>query len=333
MQFAGTRCGLVFIGSIMLLMSASVSANATLNVVTSLSQSDPMYEGLVAFKALVEKRSQKQITIRIFIGSQLGNDNDMLEQAMLGANVAVLADAGRLAVYQNELGILGAPYLVEDYQQLNVLTDSELFYRWSKALAKNSGLHILSFNWWQGSRHLLTQRSVSSPSDLQGIRMRTIGAPVWIDTINAMGATPTPLAWSEVYSGLQQNVIDAAEAQLTGLYGARLYEVISHVTKTGHIQLLSGLVGSQKWFSALTNDEQEILYDAAYEAGIIASARVRETEAQIEAALISQGVSVDEVDITLFTEATNKVYSRLGYTQLRAEVSALLKRAGNDPVQ
>ncbi len=75
------------------------------------------------------------------------------------------------------------------------------------------GHQILSFNWWQGDRHLLTNKPIKVPADLAGIRMRTPGAPVWMETIRAMGATPTAMGWGEVYPALQQKVIDAAEAQ------------------------------------------------------------------------------------------------------------------------
>ncbi|WP_018984144.1 C4-dicarboxylate TRAP transporter substrate-binding protein [Salinimonas chungwhensis] len=310
-----------------LLVTTPAIAGQTLNVITSLSSNDPMYEGLVKFKQEVETASDGQLAIRIFVGSQLGNDSDMLEQAMLGANVAVLADGGRLAVYQNELGILGAPYLIDNYGQLSQFTQSSLFESWAEALAQREGLHIFSFNWWQGARHLLTQKPVSGPADLQGIRMRTIGAPVWIETIEAMGATPTPLAWAEVYSGLQQRVIDAAEAQYTGMWGARLYEVITHVTKTGHIQLISGLVGSERWYQSLSPQLQKIVTQAAIASGDYASEKVRKAERTIEQKLKAQGVVITTPDTTPFRQATRQVYENLGYASLYTKIQTLLGEA------
>ncbi|WP_232366304.1 C4-dicarboxylate TRAP transporter substrate-binding protein [Salinimonas sediminis] len=314
--------GLVIV--VQLLAAPPAIAAKTLNVITSLSSSDPMYAGLVRFKQEVETQSQGSLAIRIFIGSQLGNDSDMLEQAILGANVAVLADGGRLAVYQHELGILGAPYLVQNQAQLKQLTRSALFQSWADKLAARAGLHIFSFNWWQGARHLLTQHAVVEPADLAGIRMRTIGAPVWIETIAAMGATPTPLAWAEVYSGLQQQVIDAAEAQFTGMWGARLYEVVSHVTKTGHIQLISGLVGSESWFQSLSPAQQQVISQAAVTAGEYASQQVRQAEAAIEQQLTAQGIMVSTPDISRFEQVTKPVYQRLDYAALYDEVRTYL---------
>lgn len=216
-----------------LFCSGTAVAKNELNVITALSSSDPMYQGMLKFKEGVERETNNEITVRIFVGSQLGNDNDILEQARAGANVAVLTDGGRLAIYQDEMGILGAPYLASDLKEIRRVVTSNLFDQWADKLSKNSGLQVFSFNWWQGERHLLTHKPINHPDDLVGVRMRTIGAPVWLETIRAMGATPTPLGWTEVYSALQQKVIDGAEAQHPGTWGSRLYEVVTHITKTG----------------------------------------------------------------------------------------------------
>ncbi|NVK55038.1 MAG: TRAP transporter substrate-binding protein DctP [Alteromonadaceae bacterium] len=299
-----------------------------LNVVTSLSSSDPMYLGLQRFKALVEARSDGSLSVNVFVGSQLGNDDDILEQAMAGAAIAVLVDGGRLSVYTHELGILGAPYLVSSIDELRKLVGSELFSRWNGKLQDSAHLRVLAFNWWQGARHLLTQQPITQPSDLSGVRLRTISAPVWIRTIDAMGATPTPLSWSEVYSALQQRVIDAAEAQLAAVWGARLYEVVSHVTKTGHIQLISGLVTSDDWFNSLTPSEQAILNQAAIEAGDYASQNVLAAEKDIELSLTDAGVTITTPDRQPFIDATEPVYNQLGYTQLRNQVRDFLNGKG-----
>ena len=296
----------------------------SLNVVTSLSSSDPMYKGLMRFKQLVETGSKGSLSINLFIGSQLGNDDDILEQAMAGAGIAVLVDGGRLSVYAHEMGILGAPYLVNNLAELQHLVSSDLFQQWNGNLQQNAGLRVLAFNWWQGARHLLTQQAVAQPQDLAGLRLRTISAPVWISTIEAMGATPTPLSWSEVYSALQQRVIDAGEAQLAAVWGARLYEVISHVTKTGHIQLISGLVTSDDWFNRLTAAEQDVIIHAATAAGKYATSQVLTAENDIETKLTAAGVSISTPPVEPFMQATESVYQDLGYSELRQRVRTLL---------
>jgi TRAP-type C4-dicarboxylate transport system substrate-binding protein len=93
------------------------AAQTVLNVNTALTTDDPMYAGLERMKAAVEKRTAGKLQIRIFPGSQLGKDEDVLEQARAGANVAVLVDGGRLAPFVKEFGILGAPYLFDSYDR------------------------------------------------------------------------------------------------------------------------------------------------------------------------------------------------------------------------
>ena len=81
---------------------------------------------------------------------------------------------------------------------------------------------------------------MTKPADLAGVRMRTPGAPVWLETVRALGATPTPMPWAEVYSALQLKAIDAVEAQHPASFGAKLYEQVKFITKTGHINLITG---------------------------------------------------------------------------------------------
>ena len=172
---------------------AAQAADYTLNVNTALTTDDPLYKGLESFQANVAERSNGALEIKLFPSSQLGKDEDVLEQARAGAPVAVVVDGGRLAVFVEEFGALGAPFLASGYGGIRKVVTSDLFEGWVGKLHDQAGLQVLSFNWWQGERHLLTNKPVTSPSDLSGVRMRTPGAPVWMETIRAMGATPTPM--------------------------------------------------------------------------------------------------------------------------------------------
>ena len=89
------------------------------------------------------------------------------------------------------------PYLVPGgYDSIRKVVTSPLLDEWSAKLAKASGHQVLSFNWWQGERELWTLNPVKTPADLKGVRVRTIGAPIWLESIRAMGATPTPMPWA-----------------------------------------------------------------------------------------------------------------------------------------
>ena len=305
---------------------AAVAANAqtVLNVNTALTTDDPMYAGLERMKANVEKRTAGKLSIKIFPGSQLGKDEDVLEQARAGANVAVLVDGGRLAPFVKDFGILGAPYLVDNFDQVLRLTSSPLYKGWVDKLRNSANLQVLSFDWFQGHRHVLTNTPVKVPADLKGVRMRTPGAPVWLETVRAMGATPTGMPWSEVYSALQTKVIDGAEAQHPAVYGARLYEVVKYVTKTEHIYLLTGIVTSRTWFDKLPADQQQVLTEESFAAGKWASEKTIESLADYEKKMKEKGMIIVEIDKTPFKDATSGVYATLGYTDLRKDVNKAL---------
>ncbi|MFH1804735.1 MAG: C4-dicarboxylate TRAP transporter substrate-binding protein [Pseudomonadota bacterium] len=305
---------------------AAQAADYTLSVNTALSTSDPLYKGLEAFVDNVDKRTNGAIEVKLFPNSQLGPDEDVLEQARAGAPVAVVVDGGRLAVFQNEFGILGTPYLASGYDGIRKVVTSDLFETWVEQLRGASGHQVLSFNWWQGERHTLTKKPVTTPADLDGLALRTPGAPVWTETVRAMGGVPTPMPFSDVYSALQLGTIDGTEAQLPAVIGANLQEVITHITKTGHINLITGLVTSAMWFDTLPADLQVALREEALKAGDIASYGTRDALAQIETDLKAAGVTVTEIDVTPFVEATAGVYDKLGYAELRKQVNEILAK-------
>jgi TRAP-type C4-dicarboxylate transport system substrate-binding protein len=304
--------------------SGAQAQQFTLNINTALTTDDPMYAGLERLRDALAAKSGNRLQAKIFPGSQLGPDEDVLEQARAGAAVAVLVDGGRLAPFVKEFGILGAPYVADGFPELRKLTTTAVFADWVEKLRKASNHQVLSFNWFQGQRHVLAAKGVKEPADLKGIRMRTPGAPVWLETVRAMGATPTPMPWTDVYSALQLKAIDGAEAQHPATYGSRLYEVIKHITKTGHINLITGLVGSRVWFDKLPADLQKLLKDEAFAAGDWASEETIKSLAKYEALMKEKGVEIHEIDVTPFKQATLAVYDKLGYADLRKQVSAAI---------
>ena len=306
-----------------LMTGTAFAADYTLSVNTALATTDPLYKGLEAFRDNVAEASDGALEVRLFPNSQLGPDEDVLEQARAGAPVAVVVDGGRLAVFVNEFGVLGAPYLANGYDGIRKVVTSDMFDEWATTLNDEAGLDVLSFNWWQGERHLLTKKPINGPDDLSGVRMRTPGAPVWTGTIEAMGATPTPMPWGEVYSAISSNVIDGAEAQLPAVVGAKLDEVITNITLTGHINLITGLITSAAWVDSLPENLQTILHEEALKAGDIASYGTRDALASLEQQLKDNGVMVEEIDVTPFKERTAVVYDNLGYGDLRDKLQAI----------
>jgi len=297
----------------------------TLKIGMVVTEQDPMYLGAMELKKNVEERTNGKLQIEVYPSSQLGDTADLQEQAKTGANVAVITDSARLAEIVPEIGILGAPYITDSYEETRELVMSDLFKGWQDKL-EESNYKVLSFNWYQGARHFLTNVPVETPADLKGLRIRTPGSPIWQDTINAMGANATALAWNEVYPGLQQKVIDGAEAQHPASYGAHLYEVVDYITKTGHFQLMTGLVTGKQWFNTLPDDYKQILIEESIKAGDYASQKTIEGLTDYEEKMKAEGVAIDEIDVTPFKEATKVVYEKNNLVDIRKQVNEVLNK-------
>ncbi|MBL4696204.1 MAG: C4-dicarboxylate TRAP transporter substrate-binding protein [Rhizobiaceae bacterium] len=300
-------------------------AATTLRIGTVLAPDDPMGQGLDKFKAEVEAATKGEVKVQIFHNSQLGDTTEMIDQARAGANVGTITDVARLSSFVPSLAIMSAPFLFDTYEQADKFAISKEYLAWGDELKEKSGIVMLASNWYQGARHALTQKPIKVPADLAGVRMRTIGAPIWIETIRAMGAEPTPIAWGEVYSALQLGSIDAAEAQPTAIWGAKLYEVIKHVTKTGHIQLVTALVVGAETWDKISAENKKIVRDLAVENGRFASNLTISLGDEAMAKVAKSGVMISEVDLAPFKKAVAGVY---GLLKLEGEAAIVNKVLG-----
>ena len=173
---------------------------------------------------------------------------------------------------------------------------------------------------------MFTKKPVSEPSDLSGQRIRSSGAQVVTDTLEAMGANTNVLAWSESYQALQQKVIDGVEVHLSAAVGSSIQEVTHYLSFTGHQQLLTALVISEKWFQNLPEEYQKIVTEASYEAGVAGSEAVIEKNDEYLQTLIDGGIEVVDCDVDAFKQACEVVYDELGYTEIKAKLDKELGR-------
>lgn len=312
-----------------LLATTSMGAFAQVRLALSSSQTaqDPLVIAMEAAAKRIDERSGGEIAVTVFPSSQLGSDNDVLEQIRNGAAIAVLVDAGRLAPFKMELGILSAPYLVDDWTEYAAITASPVYQEWVEDLAASSGIRLLNYNWYQGTREMWTKTPVTKPEDLRGVRVRTIDAPGWLATVNAMGATAIPMAWSEVYSALQLGGIDGVEAQLTGAYGINVHEVTGNIAFTGHVQLLTGLATSEAFYQSLTPEQRAIVDEELAAAGDEASLATVARGAEVLEEMTANGLVVNEVNIEDFRALTAGVYAQLGLEDARDALQPFIDAA------
>ena len=294
------------------------------NLSTALAPDDPMYAGFKEFKKNVEKRTDKQIRVRLFSSGQLGADGELIQQAQVGSNVGVLTDGGRLAQFVPELAILNAPFILPNPEKAAEFVTTPVFKEWESQLTSKSGLVSLSFNWYQGTRMSITKKPFAVPADLHGVRIRVPDAAVAIETATCMGGSPTPMAWSEVYSAIQTGVVDAAEAHPTALYSSKLNEVAKYITKTNHYHLMTTVIVGSKWFDQLPANFQQILREESDNAGAFASQKITEQSDIVLAKMVKGGTIVKDIDLAPFVQACAYVPGKLGLEQAHERVKAFL---------
>jgi len=276
-------------------------------------------EGLRAWSDAVYKRTNGDFLIEIFASGVFGIDEDTIEQAKLGANVAVLTDGGRMAYYVQEMGIIGMAYIAENYEELTKITETPTFKLWDARLVEN-GLKILSYNWYDGPRNFYTNKVINSPSDLNGQRIRTPGAAVWSRSVAALGATPVAMSWGDAYNALQTKAIDGVEAQSTAAYPSRLYEVTNIMTKTEHFQLANFVMVGEKWFYSLPLEYQQILVEECKIAAIENAGKVLQRAEEYEEHMIAAGMQINDVDKAPFIAAVERAYSEMGLLEIRDRI-------------
>lgn len=302
----------------------AMAKDYTMRIGSVQAENDPIILGFHKLKEIVEDKTNGAVKVIVYPNGQLGNTQDLMDQALAGANVASFTDANRLATFLPKFGIIGAPYVFEDYEQADAFTSSEVFQDWADELQAQSGFVTLAFNWYQGPRNLLTNKPITSRADVKGLRIRTPGAPVWVAAGRALGGTPTPLDWAEIYSAMQLGAIDAVEAQPAGIIGSRFYEVADYVTRTEHIQLITGIVVGETWWNQLPADYQTIVRDASVEAGRYMSELVIAQSADDFAAMEKGGMTLSDIDKTEFKAAAAEEIAGLGLSDALATVQSVI---------
>lgn len=292
----------------------------TLRISTSQTDQSLITRSYMKLADELNKRSEGRLDVKVFPSGQLGNDEDVIEQAIQGAGVAVNTDPARMGTYVKDMGILMMGYFADSYDECYKITQTETFKKWEEELATKHGIRVLSFNFYDGPRHFMTNNEVKKPADLANQRIRTIGSEVCIETLNALGATPVAMSWGEVYNGIQSKALDGCEAQNTSTYPSKIYEVAKFQSKTGHFQLMQAIVCGEVWFKKLPEDLQKLILDTAREVGVESAKLVMAEADKDEQEMIKAGLTVVQPDIAAFKEAVKPAYEKLGFTQLREQL-------------
>lgn len=259
--------------------------------------------------------------VELYFSSSLGGTDDLTEQGVAGAPILTVSDPGRLMTYVKEFGVIQMPFMFDDSSSLNKLVETATYKGWEKEFEKQ-GIKLVTSNWYSGARNFVLNKEVNVPADLKGQKIRTIGSPLYTESVNAMGAIATPMEWAEVYPAISQGAIDGVEAQTPAVYSTRLYETSKYINKTEHFQLIGCVVMGTSVFDSWSKEAQDVFVKTFKEVGRDNQALVKELTAKYEAEMVQEGMIVRTLDKTPFIDAVQPVYEKLGYAKARTNILA-----------
>ncbi len=286
----------------------ALSQEVVLRLAHSMSSNEPVHQALEFFAENVNERSDGRIDITVFPSEQLGSGKDVNDMIRQHTPVMNLTDPGYLADFVPDIGVLNGPYLLADTLSFPKILESDWYAEIDQQL-QDQGFRVIAFNMLFGQRHMIADKPIRSPADIEGLTVRVPPNTMWIETFEAMGARPTTVNWAEVYGALQQGVVAAAEAPLGSLSGSKLYEVRNTVSLTGHFTAWVALIMSNEVFEAMPEDLQAIMLEEGHRAGEELTRLTLESEEEFIRQFEEAGLTVvRDIDIAAFQEATASVY-------------------------
>lgn len=263
--------------------------------------------GARKFAELVAKRTGNKVKIDIYPAAQLGNERDLVEGLQLGTVDLVVTSTGPIGGFVPQVFVVDLPFLFRDRQHAYKVLDGPIGKELLDAFSAK-GIKGLAF-WENGFRHITNNvRPIEKPEDLKGIKIRTMENKIHLAAFRAFGASPTPMAWSEVYTALQQKTIDAQENPIAIVYTAKISEVQKYLALTGHVYSPALILMSEKSFNSLPQDIQKIVLDTAIECATFERNFLRDNEAKQLAELKAKGMQVTTPNKKPFQSAAAPVY-------------------------
>ncbi|MHC5654091.1 TRAP transporter substrate-binding protein [Stappia sp.] len=308
MSFRKLKVSLVAAAA-MLVSGSAFAADYTLTFAHVLTESTPNARAAVKFKEEVEKNSGGRIEINVRPAAQLGGDVEIIEQVQMGVAHIAIPPTGNLANFQEKMYLFDLPFLMADDAAMKRVLDGEVGRSLLDTLEANN-LHGVNL-WGAGFRHMTNNvRPITKPEDLQGIKMRTLQAPTILATYRAYGANPTAMAYTEVYNGLQQGVVEGQENPLANIYSMRFYEVLKYMTMTNHAYHTYAAVVNKATWDGMPDDLKKVMEDAF----VVARDYSRELTAEDEAKILEEiKGQIEIIELTpegraAFIEASKPIY-------------------------
>jgi tripartite ATP-independent transporter DctP family solute receptor len=244
------------------------------------------------FEEVVLSETGDQFAFTHFPSSGLGGEREVIEGLQIGTVEATIVSSGTLANFVPDTGVFDIPFLFRDLDHARAVLDGPIG---QDILAKFDAVGLHGLAWGeQGFRHITNNRNpIETPADVEGLKIRTMENPVHLKAFNAMGAAPTPMAWPEVISSLQQGVIDGQENPLSVIVSVKLDEVQEYLTLSGHVYSPAMLLVSKPFWDGLDDSQKAVFEKAAAEAVSAMRGYVDEVETTGVETLKKRGMTVN----------------------------------------
>lgn len=269
---------------------------------------DPQNVGVDAFKEMVEERSNGSISVQIYPAGQLGDARTIVEGIQLGTIEMGDVENGPMGGFVPEAMLWDLPFIFRDIEHAHKVLDGEIGQSVQEEYLE-AGIRHLAYN--DGGFRYFTndQRPIHTMDDLEGLKIRVMESEVMVDTLNAFGASAVPMSFGELYTALQQGVVDGQENPMNLIYSQRFYEVQDYLSLSGHFYYPRQYIASNEWWQSLNDEHQEIIAEAAIEASNIQRDSLADYEIEMRKVLEEHGMEINEVEKEAFIEtAFEEIY-------------------------
>jgi len=313
--------GAAFAFATLVAPTATLAADVEIKLAHPNVPEHPMGQGFEFFKEIVEERSEGAIEVTIFDSSKFGNFDSVVQGLQSGLLQMGSASTPNLAPFSKDFLIFDMPFLIPSYEAADLITDGEIGQQAAKALEPTG---ILGMGYIEiGFRHNFNStRPVETLADMEGMKIRSTPSKAHIATLEALGANPTPIAWSEVYTALQQQTVDGIDIDLNLAWSNNFHEVTENLTLVGSLYSPHLVMASQIWWMGLSPEHQELISTAFAEMQQFQRSTIRGNEEEILGKLAEAGMNVVELtaeERAAFQEATQPVLA-----EFEAEIGAEL---------
>lgn len=306
-------------------LSASLTASAQ-NIVLKASDTHPAgYPNVVAVENMGKKldaATNGRITLKMFPGAVLGEEKAVVEQVQIGAIQLARISLGVIGPIVPEVDVFNMPFVFRDIPHMRAVIDGPIGAELLEKVTNSPG-RMVGLAWMDGgARSLYTKKLVKTPADLKGLKIRMMGNPLFVDTMNAMGGNGISMGYGEVFSALQTGVIDGAENNPPSLFTSNHYTAgIKFYEQTNHLIIPEILVMSKVTWDKLSDADKALVKKVAHEAQLEQRVLWDKSVAEYSAKLKAAGVEFVTVDQKLFYDATAPVRAKYG-----AKFADLMKR-------